>query len=62
MKYEIVSDRPCLIDAVGEMKPGEPVLLSQDDATLFKAVHGHQVAESNFPSYVSITALPNDAE
>jgi hypothetical protein len=57
VKYEVISDQPCLIDAIGEMVPGEPVLLSSEEAKLFKDVHGYQLAESKFPDYVTVTVI-----
>lgn len=57
MKYEVVSDRPCLIDAIGEMKPGETVELTEFDVQYFEAIHGHKLASARFPDYVHITVI-----
>jgi hypothetical protein len=57
VQYEVISDQPCLIDAIGEMKPGEPVLIDEDGAKYFEALHGHKITRSNFPEYVKITVI-----
>lgn len=54
MRFEIVSKQACLIDGVGEMVPGERVVVDQ---VLFQAVHGYPVSEANFPSYVEVIAV-----
>lgn len=62
MKYEVVSDKPCLIDAIGEMVPGRPVELSEDELTVFEAMHGYKLAKANFPSHVHVTVILGDEE
>jgi hypothetical protein len=60
MYFEVESDTPCMIDAVGEMKPGVAVKLTDLDLKLFEVAHGVSLAKANFPPYVHITAVVED--
>jgi hypothetical protein len=62
VKYEVVSDRPCLIGAVGEMVPGEPVVLDEIDAKIFESVQGIKLTQTKFPNYVKVTVVMDDEE
>lgn len=62
MRYEVSSDRSCLIDAIGEMEPGIVVTLNEDGAKLFETIHGHKLTQTNFPEYVNITVVLEEEE
>jgi len=57
VKYEIVSDRPCFIDGLGELKPGETLELNDEQLRLFEFYHGVQLKDANFPPDVIVTTV-----
>jgi hypothetical protein len=62
LKYEIVSDRPCFIDAVGELQPGVSVVLTDEQLDLFKVMHGVRITEARFPPDVFLTTIVEEGK
>lgn len=55
MHFEVLSDRPCLIDAIGELEAGKAIKVSGDQLFLFKSIHGVSLAEAKFPPDITVT-------
>lgn len=60
MHFEVVSDRPVLIDAIGEMEPGVAVTLTDDMMRGFEALQGYPLVKANFPPFVQVTCVVKD--
>jgi hypothetical protein len=63
ISYEATSDKPCVVNVLGEFEPG---VTRQFDASVdeeFQAVHGHKLAASNFAPWFHLTTIiANEAE
>jgi hypothetical protein len=57
MYFEVESDRDVTVDAIGLLEAGVPVKLDENTIALFNIMHGVNIAQANFPPFVSITAV-----
>lgn len=57
MYYEVVSDRDVFVDALGLLKAGEAMKVTDTDAHLFSLMQNRTLASSNFPSFVKVTLI-----
>lgn len=58
VKFEIASEKTETIDGVGLVGPDlPPVVLSDEQAEIFASLHGVRIANANFASHISVTAM-----
>lgn len=63
IRYEVTSDKPGLIDGIGEFSSGETKVLSETQVTQFRRKNGTRLVYANLPSYVTLTvSLSDDVE
>lgn len=55
IKYSATSDQACVVDVLGEFKPGETKEFSEAEVQMFEKIHLHKLAESHFASWFHLT-------
>lgn len=62
LSYEVTSERPCLIDGLGELKAGETRTFGEGAARLFEILQGKRLTEARFPSDVVVTVVVDNEQ
>lgn len=58
VRFEITSEKPVTIDAVGLVSPDlPPVVLSEQSLRLFEVYHGVSLSKAKFPDHVKVTTV-----
>ncbi len=61
MYYEVTSDRDVFVDAIGLLKAGEAVKVSDESVKLFQVLQNRTLASANFPAFVKVTLVLDDS-
>jgi hypothetical protein len=57
LKYEIVSDRDVLVDAIGLLEADKPVEVTAEMLQMFEILNGVSLLGANLPSFVQVTTI-----
>jgi hypothetical protein len=55
--YEATSDQACVVNVLGEFKPGETKIVSDADVDLFEKFFGYRLAESHFAPWFHLSVV-----
>jgi hypothetical protein len=55
IKYSATSDQACVVDVLGEFKPGETKEFSDAEVQMFEKIHLHRLADSHFAPWFHLT-------
>jgi hypothetical protein len=57
VKFRVTSERPCVVNVLGEFQAGETKEFSGDDLQLFQGMYGYPLARANFASWVTMECV-----
>jgi hypothetical protein len=60
MHYELVSDRDVFLDAIGLLKTGETVKVTDENSKLFEMLHQASLSSVNLPDFVRVTIVEDE--
>jgi hypothetical protein len=61
MYYEVTSDRDVFVDAIGLLKAGETVKVTDETSKLFQVLQNRTLGSANFPAFVKVTLVLDDS-
>lgn len=60
--FTIESDRDVFVDGIGLLEAGKPIVVTEEQSTMFEKLNNQKIQGANFPQFVKVTANLGDPE